>query len=141
MRVVAWFGTLLVLGGCAGSRQLDRNTNYLAGTAWRLRSIDPPGPSVVVIDLPDLYVLEFRDDAALRVRADCNGCDGSYNSGGRALTMLVDCPTMPCSPGSRSVDVLQLLNEASSFTLAGGGKDLFINARAGRTTLALERLD
>ena len=44
---------------------------------WQLQSLQTTGGSFV-IDRPESFTLELRENGELAVQADCNGCFGSY---------------------------------------------------------------
>lgn len=70
----------------------------VVGTVWRLESMQRTGAARFVPDDPSRFTIEFKADGSLAVRADCNGCGGSYTLNGGTLTSgplictLVACP-------------------------------------------------
>lgn len=108
--------------------------NRLAGTAWSLISLQPPGEQLLFIDSPENYLLQFRNETDMIIRADCFTCDGKYSSTGRALAVQVDCLNTGCPPGSRGELYMDAMNRVSSFSMTQ--KELYINygAERGRMT-------
>ena len=58
----------------------------VVGTVWRLESMQRTGAARFVPDDPSRFTIEFKADGSLAVRADCNGCGGSYTLNGGTLT-------------------------------------------------------
>ena len=131
---------LLLIGGCA-STPTSGGDNVLVGTAWKIVAIDPAGPDITFIDVPEHYLVQFLDATSVAMRADCNACNGHYNAEGRAIVMRIECETMACAPGSYSSAVLTLLNGVSTFRLTADHKHLFLNTNGERTVLDLEPVE
>jgi heat shock protein HslJ len=70
----------------------------VVGTAWRLESMELTGAARFVPEDPSKFTVEFKADGQLAVKADCNGCGGSYTLTDGALTSgplvctLIACP-------------------------------------------------
>jgi len=124
----------------ASSEAATMQVNQLAGTTWKLLAIDPPDRTVIFMDDPEKYLLQFKDETVMAARADCNACEGRYSSTGRALVVRIDCVTMGCPPGSHGELYLSAINTVSSFTLSGDGKELSVNFGAERGRLTFRRL-
>jgi hypothetical protein len=119
----------------AAAEQAAMQTNRLIGTVWELIVIDMPDRDTVFIDVPDDYLLQFKNDKDMAVKADCNSCEGAYSSTGRALVVRVDCETVGCRPGSHGELYMDLLNSASSFSLAKNDTELYVNFGAEQGVL------
>jgi heat shock protein HslJ len=71
----------------------------LQGGAWQLASMETETGGRFVPEDPSLFTVEFQADGTILVRADCNGCGGSYTMSGDRLTVgpmvctLIACPT------------------------------------------------
>ena len=150
----------LLLGGCSAGREVPANyaggelpatdtatqeqaaaeqatmqSNQLVGTVWELIVIDMPDRGSIFIDVPSDYLLQFKNDKDMAIKADCNSCEGAYSSTGRALVVRVDCETVGCRPGSHGDLYMSSINTASTFSLSKGGKDLYVNFGAEQGVL------
>jgi hypothetical protein len=130
----------LPAGAAAKSEAAAGQENRLVGTAWKLLAVDPPDRSIIFMDDPDRYLLQFKSETVVAVKADCNACEGRYQSTGRALVVQIDCVTQGCRPGSYGEYFLSIINTVSSFSMSGSGKELYINYGAERGTMTLRRL-
>ena len=71
----------------------------LQGGEWRLASMETETGGRFVPEDPNRFTAEFQADGTILVRADCNGCGGSYTMSGDRLTVgplvctLIACPT------------------------------------------------
>ena len=71
----------------------------IAGSTWKLQSMEFAGAARFVPDNPDLFTVEFQADGRIGVVADCNQCGGTYAVSDGTLTVpamactLVLCPT------------------------------------------------
>ena len=94
-------GSLALAGGLAlaGCSEDVTGPSDLQGGAWRLRSMETETGGRFVPDDPGQFTVEFKADGTIGVRADCNGCGGSYTLAGDRLTVgplvctLIACPT------------------------------------------------
>ncbi len=77
-RALALCGAL-VLASCAES---VTGPSDLQGGAWRLASMETETGGRFVPDDPGRFTVEFDADGTVGVRADCNGCGGSYTLDG-----------------------------------------------------------
>ena len=154
----------LLLGGCSAGRDVSANypdgelpptdeatqqqaaaekatmqSNQLVGSVWELIVIDMPDRDTIFIDVPRDYLLQFKNDKDMAIKADCNACEGAYSSTGRALVVRVDCETMGCRPGSHGQLYMSLINTASTFSLSKSGKELYVNFGAEQGVLTFRR--
>ena len=111
----------------AAAEKATMQSNQLVGSLWELIVIDMPNRDTIFIDVPKDYLLQFKNDKDMAIKADCNACEGAYSSTGRALVVRVDCETMGCRPGSHGQLYMSLINTASTFSLAKSGKELYVN--------------
>jgi hypothetical protein len=123
----------------AGDGEASMQGNRLVGSVWKLVAIDPPRDQIMFVDDPDRYLLQFKDEEIVAVKADCNSCEGRYSSSGRALVLRVDCVTQNCRPGSFGERYLAAIDLATTFNMAGNGKELFVNFGAERGVLTFKR--
>jgi heat shock protein HslJ len=91
----------------------------LLGRVWRWYEFVSPVDTIVV-DAPNLYTVEFKDDGTIQVVADCNRGSGSYSAsdgsisfGPMAMTMAV------CGPDSLSDEFVRALSAAAVYGLDG----------------------
>lgn len=161
---VTTLAAVLSLGGCSAGRDVPANypdgqlpasevqrqeqaaaeqeamqTNRLVGTLWELIVIDMPASDTIFIDVPEDYLLQFKNDKDMAVKADCNSCEGAYSSTGRALVVRVDCETVGCRPGSHGELYMSLLNTASTFSMAKNNTELYVNFGAEQGVLTFRR--
>jgi heat shock protein HslJ len=114
----------------------------LMGGQWRLESIQVAGSTSVTPPDPSRYTIDFRDDGRIDVRADCNGCSGSYSVDEDSVTITsLACTRVACPPGSVSQDFIDLLEGTASADLDDDDDDdddrLILRSDEGR--LVLER--
>jgi D-alanyl-D-alanine carboxypeptidase len=68
----------------------------------------------VTVETPTNYMVTFKADGSLEVRADCNNATGSYTLDGANITITLGATTLAACPGaSRSEQFLQLLGDAA----------------------------
>jgi heat shock protein HslJ len=74
----------------------------LAGTSWRLVSIQPRGEKPLLPSDETSYTLDFQADGRLRARVDCNGGRGRWSSPapGRIEFGVLGLTREQCKPGS-----------------------------------------
>ena len=91
----------------------------LQGTTWRLKSLETESGRFVPDD-PGLFTVQFEADGTVAVRAECNGCGGSYSLNGDRLTVgpLV-CTLIACGTG-RGEQFASLIDGTSSVELEDG---------------------
>ena len=85
--------------------------------AWRLASMETETGGRFVPEDPGRFTVEFQADGTILVRADCNGCGGSYTMSGDRLTVgpmvctLIACPT---GRGQEFTSLLEGTSEADA---------------------------
>lgn len=129
-------GTALVLNlkGGAGKMQLHQsgapnNAAVLIGPTWKWRQTLAGGNTLQVPD-PNQYTLQFKNNGAVQIQADCNTGSGVYTAGSANLQIQIQQTTRAaCPPGSLSDAYIQQLNSAASYFT--GGSDLVIQLQDG----------
>ena len=70
----------------------------LQGGEWRLQTMRTETGGTFEPEDPSRFTVEFQADGQIRVRADCNGCGGSYTMNGEQLTVgPMVCTLIACS--------------------------------------------
>ena len=98
------------------------SSSQLFGVEWKLQSFTLNNGAIVPLPIPDNYSITF-DPAGenLSIRADCNGCGGTYALNGAALSIDVGmCTQVFCGETSLDKAYLAALEEAVRYTLASG---------------------
>jgi heat shock protein HslJ len=94
----------LLLAGTDGPAlaQIAAQPPALAGTSWRLVSLQRPGEADIQPADDTGYTLDFQDDGRLRARVDCNGGRGRWASPapGRIEFGPLGLTREQCKPGS-----------------------------------------
>jgi heat shock protein HslJ len=115
---------LVLMGGCGSTTSTTEPGGKDPASpvgAWSLRAFDLAGGQTVLVPAPGRYLLELGDEGGAYVRADCNFCNGSYNTSGTTFEMgLLACTLAACPPGSRDGQYLRALGSATSFVLGKG---------------------
>ena|SRR5712692_3357352 len=114
---------LIALGGLAAGCGADRLTGptALGGGVWRLQSLQRANASAIVIDRPERYTAEFADASRLSVRADCNTCNGVYETAGASLQLRpLACTRAFCGDTSLDQQYLAILAGAASHEVRDG---------------------
>ena len=128
-RALALFGVLM-LAACSESVM---GPSDLQGGAWRLASMETETGGRFVPDDPSRFTVEFNADGTVGVRADCNGCGGSYTLNGDDLTVgpLV-CTLIACETG-RGQEFASLIDGTAS--VEREGRELEIESPDGELVL------
>ena len=89
------------------------------------------------IDVPQNYTLEFQEDGAVNIKADCNNASGTYTLDDQKIQIEIGPMTMAaCPPGSLSNDFIKYLGSASIYFFKDGG--LFIDLVFDSGTMAFK---
>lgn len=100
--------------------------------SWRLQRMRlPGGRDVITIPDPSRFTVEFAADDRLLVRADCNGCGGSYTLEDRndlAVSQLA-CTLIACPGAPLDSQFLGILTDAMTAEVDGG--ELEIRSKQG----------
>ena len=132
-RITAVF---LALGLASCGADPVTGPSAIAGGVWKLQSLQRADLSILEIDQPERYTLEFGEAGALLVRADCNRCSGSYTTSGSSLQVgRLACTLVACPADSHESEFLQVLTAATSHGVRDGV--LTIDSTTG--ALRLER--
>ena len=107
----------------------------LQGGEWRLASMETETGGRFVPEDPSRFTVEFQADGTIRVRADCNGCGGSYTMSGERLTVGPMVCTLIACPTTRGQEFAGLLEGTSD--VDADGNELEIESPDG--TLELTR--
>ena len=110
---------VLALTSCDTSTSVNDDQTSLAtppsGT-WELIAFEPLDGAVVPVPDPARYTVEFGDETTVHIRADCNRCNGNYETRGGALELgLLACTLAACPPESLADPYLAALGAASSY--------------------------
>lgn len=91
----------------------------------------------VTVETPASYMVTFKDDGTVDIKADCNDAAGTYTLDGANVTIEVGAATLAACPGdSRSEQFLQLLGDAAQM-LPFNGK-LYITLKTEGSTMLLD---
>ena len=78
-------------------------------------------PRTVTVEAPASYMVTFKDDGTVEIKADCNDASGTYTLDGANVTIEIGPATLAACPGdSRSEQFLQLLGDAAQLLPLGG---------------------
>jgi heat shock protein HslJ len=103
----------------------------LTGVVWEWVEFEGgDGSRVVAVD-PRRYTLEFLDDGAVEVQADCNGGSGEAKVDGAMIELSVATTLIGCPDDSQASDFLRYLDEANTFVIKDGMLALALPADAG----------
>jgi len=117
----------------APSASIDQIVNI----QWQWAELVESQPaSQSVVPNPENYVVVFRTDGQLHVKADCNLANGAYRAEGNRMAVNMGPATMSqCPQGSLSDQFVGLLTNASSFGMEGDRLVLGLRDAAGRMVL------
>jgi heat shock protein HslJ len=109
----------LLLATACGSDDPTGPT-LLTGGRWRLDSLRTPEGITTTVN-PDRYTLEFLDATRVSAQADCNVCNGNYDTRGSIAITIgpLACTRVACAPGSRGNDYVALLTTSKLFAQEG----------------------
>ena len=86
----------------------------VTGVTWRLQSLQRADRSVVNPPA-GTFTLRFAAESRLEVRADCNGCGGTYRLSGAALSVSpVFCTRAFCPSAPFDTEYVQLVEAATT---------------------------
>lgn len=107
----------------------------LQGGVWRLASMETETGGRFVPEDPSRFTVEFQADGTILVRADCNGCGGSYTMTGERLSVGPMVCTLIACPTTRGQEFVALLEGTTD--VDADGSELEIESPDG--TLELTR--
>ena len=91
----------------------------------------------VTVETPASYMVTFKDDGTVDIKADCNDASGTYTLDGANVTIEVGAATPAACPGdSRSEQFLQLLGDAAQLLPING--KLYITLKTEGSTMLLD---
>ena len=91
----------------------------------------------VTVEAPASYMVNFKDDGTVEIKADCNDASGTYTMDGANVTIKVGAATLAACPGdSRSEQFLQLLGDAAQMVPIDG--KLYITLKTEDSTMILD---
>lgn len=108
--------------------------DQIVNIQWQWAELVESQPaSQSVVPNPENYVVVFRPDGQLPVKADCNVAQGAYRAEGSRLAVnMGPMTTALCPPGSLSAQFVELLANADSFGMEGDLLVLGLRDAAGR---------
>ncbi|HRW09311.1 MAG TPA: serine hydrolase [Caldilineaceae bacterium] len=103
---------------------------------WQWASFNSTDEEVTVED-PANYMVTFKDDGTVAIKADCNNAVGTYILDGANITIELGPSTLALCPGdSRSEQFLQLLRDTASVLPIGA--QMFASAKTEGSTMLFE---
>jgi heat shock protein HslJ len=130
MRRILWAVPFAVftLASCQ-SETAPSPTSTIQGD-WQLQAFQLNDGTVVQVSDPDNYTIEFTAQGQAHVKADCNRCNGPYQTDGDAVTIqTMACTLAACPPDSFHDRYTAALGTAWSFVRADDA--LAINYQGG----------
>jgi heat shock protein HslJ len=104
----------------------------LAGKVWQWREALIQDGSVITVEDPARYALEFTPDGKVAVRADCNRGFGTYTVDGTHLALSVlGLTRAQCPPDSLDDEFLRLLGQVSAYGFDGAELVLSLRSNTG----------
>jgi len=109
----------------------------LTANPWKWTAVTSATEQVNV-ETPDSYMVTFKDDGTVEIKADCNNAFGTYTLDGDAnATIAVGPATLAACPGnSRSEQFLQLLGDAAQLLPLEG--KLYISLKTEGSMMILD---
>jgi heat shock protein HslJ len=134
-RCLLLIGFMVVAGGAmpTSARQATppatpAEADGLPETLWYLAEVTLADGTVVSIDDPSLYTIQFLPDGQLAARADCNQVAGEYTIDGSTLTFSPLLSTLVgCPEGSLGSDFTAWLDQVLSYELGDDGLVLVLD--------------
>ncbi len=101
----------------------------LVGPVWQWQRTEMSNDTTITITNPVSYTVQFKDDGAVTVKADCKRAAGAYSDDNGSLSIELDSTTMNiCSDGSMSEEFLTELSDAATYVFDEDG-NLVINMK------------
>ncbi len=105
--------------------------------SWQWTSFSDPANGPTDIGDPENYILNFNDDGAVMVKADCNNALGSYTADDSSLSIQLGPTTMVyCGDESSSDDFLKYLGFAAIYFFQDSNLLIDLMADGGTMTFA-----
>ena len=112
--------TFLFIFGCGSDQGSVEPT--LTGGTWKLNMIETGRYSQKIISKPKSYTIKLNDNGDVKIKSDCNKCEGKYNVAGKFIKISdLDCSKKFCGKGSFDYLYKKYLTESSSFTVDDSG--------------------
>ena len=103
---------------------------------WKWTSLST-STEYVTVETPASYMVTFKDDGTLEIKADCNDVSGTYVLDGANVTIEVGAATLAaCPDDSRSEEFLQLLGDAAQILPLEG--KLYITLKTEGSSMTLD---
>lgn len=131
---------LLLDGGEVLARFRAANPSELTGTAWLWQQTLYNDDRKAVPGDPAKYVVRFREDGTLGVKADCNQKGGTYSASAkeRRLSIAITHSTMAaCPEGSLENEFERGLSAATSYFIKNG--DLYLDLKYDSGTMRFSK--
>ncbi len=113
------------------------DSSAITKIVWKWQELITPLEEMIIDD-PENYTVEFKEDSTLFVTADCNFGSGTYRLEGSSLFIDIRSTTLnSCPEGSLSNLLFSSLNNAGSYFM--DGNDLMIDQVADSGTLRFSR--
>ncbi len=104
----------------------------LAGD-WELVAFELNDGTTIPISEPEKYTASFTEDGKVNVRADCNWCNGNYETDDDKITFGPQaCTLAACVPGSHFDRYSRALGGSSSYLVNGDELKLYYSGGALR---------
>jgi heat shock protein HslJ len=125
---------MILLGGLALSScdtATEPSAVFEAQGNWQLQSFALDDGSTIQVPNPENYTIQFNGDGSVNVKADCNVCNGNYESktGTDLQISVLACTLAHCGPESLDFRYTSALGSTSSFSRAGD--ELFLDYNGG----------
>ena len=120
----------------AQAAQLQAMVAGVMANPWKWTAYGTAAEAVTV-EAPASYMVTFKDDGTVEIKADCNNASGTYTQDGADVTIKVGPTTLAACPGdSRGEQFLQLLGDAAQMIPLEG--KLYITLKTEGSTLILD---
>ena len=121
----------LITAGCSSDNDPDERLYSL----WQLVEFALDDGTVVAVDDPAKYTIEFRTDNTDTIRADCNTCNGSFTADEDTLSFGPQaCTLAACGAGSFDAQFQAALGTVSEYNI---DVSLFLDYAGGTMRLTL----
>jgi len=112
---------LAVAAGACGTGPTAPDPVLFEDMTWKLESLSLSDGSTVTIQEPDKFTALFASDGRLHAGADCNICNGSYESEGESISVgLLACTRVYCASAPLDTDYVGALQAATTISMSDG---------------------
>ena len=120
----------------AQAAQLQAMVAGVMANPWKWTAYGTTAETVTV-EAPASYMVTFKDDGTVEIKADCNNASGTYTQDGADVTIKVGPTTLAACPGdSRGEQFLKLLGDAAQMIPLEG--KLYITLKTEGSTMILD---